>query len=183
MRVVANPVRLDQIAPDQLDPLIIGHNRAVGWVHNTPSEVIQEPELSFGDVLSLHELWRELGIDKDLNRPALLATGIHVEALSRAMVFNQLCDPASKLDCLRWLETVAMPSMPGTVTHQHLLRAMEALVDTADAVEEALARQTRPLVNQIFLVFSLISVICVMTQILTTSAKAVGPRHSRIFAL
>ena len=41
-----------------------------------------------------------------------------------------------------------MPSMPDTVTHQHLLRAMDALVDNADVVEEALARQFRPLVDQ-----------------------------------
>ena len=66
----------------------------------------------------------------------------------RAMVFNRLCDPTSKLGCLRWLETVAIPPMPDIVTHQHLLRAMDALVDYADAVEEALARQFRPLVDQ-----------------------------------
>ena len=42
-----------------------------------------------------------------------------------------------------------MPSMPDTVTHQHLLRAMDALVDNADAVEEILARQVRPLVDQV----------------------------------
>ena len=64
------------------------------------------------------------------------------------MVFNQLCDQTSKLGYLRWLETVAIPSMPDTVTHQHLLRAMDALVDYADAVEEALTRQFRPLVDQ-----------------------------------
>ena len=64
------------------------------------------------------------------------------------MVFNRLCAPDSKLGCLRWLETVAMPAIPETVTHQHLLRAMDALMDHADAVEEALARQIRPLVDQ-----------------------------------
>jgi len=68
--------------------------------------------------------------------------------LIRAMVFNRLCDPASKLGCLRWLETVAMPSMPDTVTHQHLLRAMDALMDNAEAIKEALARQIRPLVDR-----------------------------------
>ena len=42
-----------------------------------------------------------------------------------------------------------MSSMPDTVTHQHLLRAMDVLMDNADAVEVALARQIRPLVNQV----------------------------------
>jgi hypothetical protein len=71
-----------------------------------------------------------------------------VEALVRAMVFNRLCEPDSKLGCLRWLETVAMPAMPDAVTHQHLLRAMDALIDHADRVESELAKQIRPLVDR-----------------------------------
>ncbi len=148
-RVVANFGRLDKLAPDKLDPLINGLNRAVGRAENTVSEVIQEPGRSFGDVFALHELWHELGIHAALKR-ALRASRrtFDAEALIRAMVFNRLCDPASKLGCLRWLETVAMPAMPGTVTHQQLLRAMDALTDHAEVVEEALARQIRPLVDQ-----------------------------------
>ena len=38
------------------------------------------------------------------------------------MVFNRLCAD-SKLGCLQWLETVAMPAMPGVVTHDQLLRS------------------------------------------------------------
>ena len=63
------------------------------------------------------------------------------------MVFNRLCEPDSKLGCLRWLETVAIPAMPDGVTHQHLLRAMDALMDNGEVVEDALARQIRPLVD------------------------------------
>ena len=148
-RVVANLGRLDQLTPKRLDPLINGLNRAVGRAENTASEVIQEPGRSFGDVFALHELWRDLGIDTALTR-ALRSSRreIDAEALVRAMVFNRLCDPTSKLGCLRWLETVAMPVMPEGVTHQHLLRAMDALMDHGQAVEAALARQIRPLVDR-----------------------------------
>ncbi|MBK5927135.1 IS1634 family transposase [Rhodobaculum claviforme] len=148
-RVVANLGRLDQITPERLDPLINGLNRAVGRAANTASEVIQEPGRSFGDVFALHEIWRDLGIDTALTR-ALRSSRreIDAEALVRAMVFNRLCDPTSKLGCLRWLETVAMPAMPDGVTHQHLLRAMNALMDHGHAVEAALARQIRPLVDR-----------------------------------
>ena len=150
MRVVANPGRLDQIAPKQLNPLINGLNRAVGRAHNTSSEVIQELGLSFGDVLMLHGLWQDPGIDKVLKRTLRSSRReFDVEALIRAMVFNRLCDPACKLGCLRWLETVAMPSMPNTVTLQHLLRAVGALADNVDAIEKALARQVRPLGDQV----------------------------------
>ena len=147
-RVVANLGRIDDLTPQKLDPLINGLNRALGRAHNTSSEVISETALSFGDVFALHELWKELGFDRALGRA--LRSGrrkIDVEALIRAMVFNRLCAPDSKLGCLRWLETVAMPDMPGEVTHQHLLRAMDALMDHAELVEAELARQIRPLVD------------------------------------
>jgi hypothetical protein len=60
------------------------------------------------------------------------------------MVSNRLYAPDAKLGCPRWLETVAMPAMPEGVTHQHLLRAMDALMDRADQVERELAKQIRP---------------------------------------
>jgi hypothetical protein len=148
-RVVANLGRLDQITPAQLDPLINGLNRAVGRTENTASEIVQEPGLGFGDVFALHELWRDLGIDTALKRAMRSSRReIDAEALVRAMVFNRLCDPTSKLGCLRWLDTVAIPAMPEGVTHQHLLRAMDAMMDHAEAVEAALARQMRPLVDR-----------------------------------
>ena len=96
-RVVANLGRLDQITPEQLDPLINGLNRAVGRAHNTSSQVIQESGLSFGDVFALHELWRGLGIDTALKRAMRSSRrAFDAEALIRAMVFNRLCDPTSK---------------------------------------------------------------------------------------
>ena len=63
----------------------------------------------------------KLGFQKALNR-ALRSSRreFDAEALVRAMVFNRLCEPDSKLGCLRWLETVAMPAMPDSVTHQQL---------------------------------------------------------------
>lgn len=149
LRVVANLGRLDVLKPGQLDALINGLNRAAGRAENTASEVIYDAALGYGDVFALHELWKDLGFDRAL--ASALRSGrreIDAEALIRAMVFNRLCAPDSKLGCLRWLETVAMPAMPREITHQHLLRAMDALMDHAEAVEAALARQIRPLVDR-----------------------------------
>lgn len=148
-KVVANLGRIDDLTADKLDPLINGLNRVVGRAENTSSDVIAESARSYGDVFALHELWKDLGFDRALSRG--LRSGkrkLDVEALIRAMVFNRLCDPASKLGCLRWLETVAMPAMPETVTHQHLLRSMDALMDHGERVELELAKQIRPLVDQ-----------------------------------
>ena len=64
------------------------------------------------------------------------------------MVFNRLCAPDSKLGCLQWLETVAMPAMPESVTHDQLLRTMDALMERAEAVEERIAEQLRLMLDQ-----------------------------------
>ena len=149
VRVIANLGRLDRLNPDKLDPLINGLNRALGRTENTSSEIIQEAGRAHGNVFALHELWCELGFQKALNRTLRSSRReFDAEALIRAMVFNRLCEPDSKLGCLRWLETVAIPAMPDGVTHQHLLRAMDALMDNGEAVEDALARQIRPLVDR-----------------------------------
>jgi transposase len=149
VRVIANLGRLDRLSPDKLDPLINGLNRALGRSENTSSEIIQEAGRAHGNVFALHELWCELGFQKALSR-ALRSSRreFDAEALIRAMVFNRLCEPDSKLGCLRWLETVAIPAMPDGVTHQQLLRAMDALMDNGEVVEDALARQIRPLVDR-----------------------------------
>jgi transposase len=149
VRVIANLGRLDRLNPEKLDPLINGLNRALGRTENTSSEIIQEAGRAHGNVFALHELWCELGFQKALDR-ALRSSRreFDAEALIRAMVFNRLCEPDSKLGCLRWLETVVIPAMPDGVTHQHLLRAMDALMDNGEAVEDALARQIRPLVDR-----------------------------------
>ena len=46
------------------------------------------------------------------------------------MVLNRLCDPESKLGVLRWVQTVALPDFgPKAVTHQQLLRSLDALMN------------------------------------------------------
>ena len=149
LRVIANLGRVDGMKDGHLDALIRGLSRAAGREEPAQAKITHEAARAFGDVFALHELWKDLGFDRALGRA--LRSGkrrIDAEALVRAMVFNRLCAPDSKLGCLRWLETVAMPALPETITHQHLLRAMDALMDHADIVEMELARQIRPLVDR-----------------------------------
>lgn len=59
-----------------------------------------------------------------------------VEHALRVMVFNRLCDPESKLGVLHWLETVSIPEVDtASLTHQHLLRGMDALMAHQEAVD------------------------------------------------
>ena len=148
-RTIATIGRIDELQDGSLDALINGLNRAVGRADVQTGAVEADSALSYGDVFALHEIWKDLGFDRALQRS--LRSGkrkIDVEALVRAMVFNRLCTPDSKLGVLRWLETVAMPAMPARVEHYHLLRAMDALMDNVDRVEDELAKQIRPLVDQ-----------------------------------
>ncbi len=149
LRVVANLGRVDHLEDGSLDALIRGLSRVAGREVQEKAKVEFQSALSYGDVFALHEIWKELGFDRALGRA--LRSGkrqFDAEALVRAMVFNRLCAPNSKLGVLRWLDTVAMPAMPEKVEHHHLLRAMDALMDHADRVESELAKQIRPLVDR-----------------------------------
>lgn len=143
--------RLDQL-DGQLDSVISGLLKATGRadVLNAPVPSIEfESARALGDVWTLNELWKFLGFDGLRRVFGKTRHAIDVEALLRVMVFNRLCDPESKLGVLRWLETVAMPGMDTTViTHQHLLRAMDALEDHQGEVDAVLAGLLRPLIDQ-----------------------------------
>lgn len=148
-RVIANLGRLDQLEPKHLDPLINGLNRALGRSQNTALPIQYESARAFGDVYALHALWKELGFGDAIGR-ALRSSrrACDAEALVRAMVFNRLCAPDSKLGCLEWLETVAIPGMPAAVTHDQLLRTMDALMDRSEAVEASVGKLLRPMLDQ-----------------------------------
>ena len=56
------------------------------------------------------------------------------------MVLNRLCDPDSKLGVLRWAETVTLPGiMAEKIEHHQLLRAMDAMVEHQEQVDQDLA--------------------------------------------
>ena len=148
-RTVATLGRVDEDG-GTVDAVLRTLLRAKGrsGVDITTPQVRFESALALGDVWALDQLWRELGLDAlaAVFRRARYTTPI--EQAIRVMVFNRLCDADSKLGVLRWLDTVAMPAMPETATHQHLLRAMDALMVQAEVVEMELAKQIRPLVDR-----------------------------------
>lgn len=149
-RTVATLGRLDQI-DGQLDQVIAGLARATGKpiAVNTPPTIVFEPARAFGDLWALTALWTELGFDQLQHVFRRTRHEIDVEALLRIMVFNRLGDPESKLGVLRWLETVTLPGLAlKAVSHHQLLRAMDALLDHHEAVEQTVAGLLRPLVDQ-----------------------------------
>ncbi len=143
--------RLDQITGD-LDSVISGLLKVTGRPDflNTPLPPVEfESARALGNVWALNELWETLGFGELRRVFRRTRHAIDVEALIRVMVFNRLCDPESKLGVLRWLETVAMPGMDvEPITHQHLLRSMDALIDHQTDVDRVVAGLLRPLIDQ-----------------------------------
>ena len=154
-RTVATLGRLDQIAGD-LGSVIDGLSRVAGrpvggcaGASISAESLRFEPSLALGNVWALTQLWLELGFD-DLRRIFRRHRyTVDVAALLRVMVLNRLCDPESKLGVLRWLKTVSMPQIDaGDITHQQLLRCMDAVMDHQDEVDQVVAGLLRPLVDQ-----------------------------------
>jgi transposase len=150
-RTVASLGRLDQINTE-LNSVISGLLRVTGQTPVAPPpapSVSFEAARDFGDVWTLTELWNSLGFDRLRRVFRRTRHAIDVEALIRVMVLNRLCDPDSKLGVLRWLQTVTLPGVSlESIDHQHLLRAMDALVEHKEAVDGVMAALLRPLVDQ-----------------------------------
>jgi transposase len=153
-RTVATLGRADRLS-GELDSVIDGLLKVAGREPAKQVPAISASCLTFesaralGNVWTLTEIWKELGFS-DLRRVFRRTRhAIDVEALIRIMVLNRLCDPDSKLGVLRWLQTVAIPDIEvKAVTHQQLLRSMDALMDNQDAVDGVVAGLLRPLVDR-----------------------------------
>ena len=142
-RTVATLGRLDQMG-DSVRSLHDGLSRLLGLETAQAScngTAAFESSRALGDIWALTRLWESLGLHRlgDAFRQ-VSRHRIDLEALLRVMVFNRLCDPDSKLGVLRWLHTVSFPALEGVeqVTHQQLLRTMDALMEHQAVIEQAL---------------------------------------------
>jgi len=151
-RTLANLGRLNQL-DGELDSVISGLLRITGREAlgdaPPPPSVTFESARALGDVWMLTELWKELGFGELRRLFGRTRHTTDIEALIRVMVLNRLCDPDSKLGVLRWLETVALPEVDlKAITHQQLLRSMDALMDHQAEVDAVVAGLLRPLIDQ-----------------------------------
>jgi transposase len=153
-RHLAQLGRLDELDERTLQGLIDSLRRFTGEAGPSGKGKRVEPQFErareVGPEWLLSELWETLGL-ADLIRRALRSSrrGFDVEAAVRLMVFNRLCDPESKLGLLRWLEGVVVPGIDTeAITHQHLLRAMDALMDKREVIQKGLAARLLPLIDR-----------------------------------
>ena len=151
-RILATLGRLDQIAGNLdsvLADLLKASGRSPDLLNSAEPSIEFESARALGDVWALNALWETLGFGELRRVFKKTRHTTDVEALIRVMVFNHLCDPESKLGVLRWLETVSFPGVEtGAITHQQLLRSMDALINRQMAVDEVVAGLLRPLIDQ-----------------------------------
>ncbi len=151
-RTVATLGRLDQMG-DSIKSMHDGLSRILGA---SPLSGVGNGTACFdssrtvGDLWVLTQIWQQLGLDR--LRGVLRQRTRHridLEALLRIMVFNRLCDADSKLGTLRWLQTVSLPDVDlATVSHQQLLRTMDAVIAHHGVIDQALVQAVKPLVSR-----------------------------------
>ena len=174
-RTVATLGRLDE-AGGSVDSLLNGLLRVTGRAASsqTAPQVKFESALALGDVWALTQIWNELGFGSLASVFRRARYTNPVEHALRVMVFNRLCDPESKLGVLRWLETVSVPEVDArALTHQQLLRSMDALMDHQTEVDDVVTALLRPLIDQ-----DLSLVFYDLTTIRASGLSEPPPRHN-----
>jgi len=153
-RHIASLGRLDELTEKDLDTLINGLLKVTS--RPTLDELTKgissenttfDGALQLGDVWAVMQIWQQLKLAQSIARRAgRRRHSIDVEKLVRVMVINRLSDPRSKLGLLRWLEQVYLPGIDRSeITHQNLLRAMDALLEQKDVIEQELVGTLLPL--------------------------------------
>ena len=94
----------------------------------------------FGNILALEHLWDRLMRWADNHRKSQgKQNKVSVADMVKVMVLNRACDPHSKLGVMRWLGTVHIPGLKSEqVDYQHLLRALDYLVEAKESIEKEL---------------------------------------------
>ena len=187
-RTLANLGRLDQL-DGELDSVINGllkitGRKGLGEVSPAPS-ITFESARALGDVWMLTELWKELGFGELRSLFSRTRHTTDIEALIQVRVLNRLCDPDSKLGVLRWLETVALPAVDlNAITHQQLLRSMDALMDTQAKVDAVIAGLLRPLIDQDLSVvfYDLTTIRCEGLVTVENDVRKFGPAKEGLIA-
>ena len=149
-RQIAQLGRADKLSEQEVEGLVASLRRLTGRQAPRSQGPSFELAREVGGPWVLTELWKALGLDRALAR-ALRSSQrqFDAEALIRVMVINRLCDPDSKLGVLRWLESVVIPGVDtAAISHQQLLRAMDALEQRRERFQQSMGRLLRPLIDQ-----------------------------------
>ncbi|MGH7353741.1 MAG: IS1634 family transposase [Candidatus Rokuibacteriota bacterium] len=161
-RVVSHLGREDQVDRAGLERLVASIARFLGGeAPSAPGDGVDDAGFALegawelGGPHVIAALWEELGVAKTLRRAA--RRGRFTTAVERAvlvMVCQRMLEPGSKLAATRWLsDEVRLPGIV-EVTDDQLYRALDFLLEQAEAVQEAVFYSVSNLLNlEVDLVF------------------------------
>jgi len=102
-------------------------------------EVTLESSKLLGPNLVFRKLWNDLKLNE------IFSEEYREHVLM--MTINRLCDPRSKMDCMRWKETVYEPLWDDIKLHE-LYRALDWLMDNKEKIEYQMFNNIRDVFNQ-----------------------------------
>ena len=105
----------------------------------TGKDIIPAWTKSIGPKLVIRKLWEDLKLNE------ILSEEYHEHVFM--MTLNRLCDPTSKMDCIRWKETVYEPLWDKIQLHE-LYRALDWLMDNKEKIEYQMFHNIRDVFNQ-----------------------------------
>lgn len=150
-RVLLSFGNVDQLRHDgQLDRLVRSLERAAGCPELLPPPTLRtERVLEYGGVRLAQQLWEQFGLTEllaGLLRPRRYQ--FDVVAAIATMVFNRLLAPKSELGLFAWRDRLWWPQFAhAPLELAHLYRALDALIEIKEPLEEALFARLRDLFN------------------------------------
>lgn len=139
-RILINFGSVNRYSKEQVEQIICALTKFFGLEKTQPSFC---PEVSqdFGGTYAIFRIWEELGWSEILQRHLRgRRYGFDVVGNLKVLVANRLLDPMAKLHILDWMEGVYLPGIGRSqVDYNHLLRAMDFLIEHKGVLEPQLA--------------------------------------------
>jgi len=126
---------------EQVEGMIDAFKRFFKIEDRAPEPASPEISQDFGATFAIFRIWEKLGwtkiIEKYLGGRRF---DFDVIANLKVLVANRLLDPMAKLHILDWMEGVCFPGIDrGQIDYNHLLRAMDFLIEHKSELEPRLA--------------------------------------------
>lgn len=132
--------RLDEFIKKDLDSILNGLLKLKGITLEDVTEEFDSCK-SVGQIWAFMEIWRRLKITQNIEKlKKKTKISFNLEDHLKALVFNRLDDPGSKLRLISWLETVYLPGIKANdITYEYLFRAMDFLIAHKEQIEDSIA--------------------------------------------
>mgnify|MGYP001111560448 CR=1 FL=1 len=134
--------REDKFMEKDLDTLLNGLLKLKGPSLDELTEEFDSSK-SIGQIWAFMELWKQLKVSQTIARlKKKTKIEIDLDDYLKALVFNRLDDPGSKLRLISWLETVYLPGIKTQdIKYENLLRTMDFLIKHKQQIEDQIAYQ------------------------------------------